>query len=65
VTFDAMRDLVTTFYSQLPADPTAAWAKLDSHYQNRNGLPDFLGFSPRGATVGCSTTGGAGMASPE
>lgn len=44
VTFEAMRDLVTSFYSQLPADPMAAWAKLDSHYQNRNGLSDFLGF---------------------
>jgi serine/threonine-protein kinase len=44
VTFDAMRDLVTSFYSQLPADPMAAWAKLDTHYQNRNGMSDFLGF---------------------
>ncbi len=44
VTFDAMRDLVTGFYSQLPADPMAAWAKLDTHYQNRNGMADFLGF---------------------
>jgi len=44
VTFDAMRDLVTSFYSQLPADPMAAWGKLDAHYQNRNGMPDFLGF---------------------
>jgi hypothetical protein len=44
VTFDAMRNLVTGFYSQLPADPMNAWAKLDAHYQNRNGLSDFLGF---------------------
>jgi serine/threonine-protein kinase len=44
VTFDAMRALVTSFYSQLPADPMAAWAKLDAHYQNRNGMSDFLGF---------------------
>ena len=44
VTLDAMRDLVTSFYSQLPEDPMAAWAKLDAHYQNRNGMPDFLGF---------------------
>ena len=44
VTFDAMRDLVTSFYAQLPANPMAAWTRLDSHYQNRNGLPDFLGF---------------------
>jgi serine/threonine-protein kinase len=44
VTFDSMRDLVISFYSQLPADPMAAWAKLDAHYQDRNGMSDFLGF---------------------
>ena len=44
ITFDSMRDLVTSFYSQLPAHPTDAWPKLDTHYQDRNGLPDFLGF---------------------
>ncbi len=39
-----MRDLVTSFYGQLPANPMAAWAKLDSYYQSRSGLSDFQGF---------------------
>jgi len=44
VTFDAMRDLALAVYGALPASPMDAWAKFDPHYQNRAGLPDFLGF---------------------
>jgi serine/threonine-protein kinase len=44
VTFDAMRDVVTGFYSDLPGNPMAAWDKLDIHYQQRNGMDDYLGF---------------------
>jgi serine/threonine-protein kinase len=44
VTFESMRDLVNGFYAQLPTDPRAAWAKLDTNYQQRNGLQDYLGF---------------------
>lgn len=44
VTFDSMRDLVNGFYGQLPADPDAAWTKLDTNYQQRNGRDDYLNF---------------------
>ena len=44
VTFDSMRTLVTDFYGQLPGNARAAWTDLDTHYQQRNGLDDFLGF---------------------
>lgn len=44
VTFDSMRTLVTEFYRQLPGDARAAWSDLDTHYQQRNGLDDFLAF---------------------
>lgn len=44
VTFDSMRRLVTEFYRQLPGDARAAWSDLDTHYQQRNGLDDFLAF---------------------
>jgi serine/threonine-protein kinase len=44
VTFDAMRDLVTGFYAQLPGNARGAWNKLDIHYQQRNGFDDYLGF---------------------
>jgi len=44
VTFDSMQDLVTGFYAQLPADAEAAWNELDTHYQQRNGKADYLGF---------------------
>ena len=39
-----MRDLVSGFYAQLPTDARGAWDRLDTHYQQRNGLDDYLGF---------------------
>ena len=44
VTFDSMRDLVNGFYGQLPGNAMNAWNQLDPHYQQRNGLQDYLGF---------------------
>jgi serine/threonine-protein kinase len=44
VTFDSMRDLVNGFYGQLPNNARGAWNMLDVHYQQRNGLDDYLGF---------------------
>lgn len=44
VTFEAMRDAVNGFYGQLPGNARVAWSKLDTHYQQRNGLDDYLGF---------------------
>lgn len=44
VTFDAMKNLVNGFYAELPGNARAAWNKLDTHYQQRNGLDDYLGF---------------------
>jgi len=44
VTFEAMRDVVTGFYADLPGDTSGAWDKLDSHYQQRAGRADYLGF---------------------
>lgn len=44
VTFEAMRDLVTGFYGDLPGDASGAWDELDSHYQQRAGRDDYLSF---------------------
>lgn len=44
VTAEAMRDLVAGFYAELPGNAQNAWNKLDTHYQQRNGLADYLGF---------------------
>jgi serine/threonine-protein kinase len=44
VTVEAMRDLVTGFYGDLPGNTAGAWQKLDSHYQQRAGEEDFLSF---------------------
>ncbi len=44
VTFDGMRNLVTGFYGQLPGNAMGAWNQLDAHYQQRNGLNDYLAF---------------------
>ena len=43
-TFDAMREAVSGFYAQLPGGAMNAWNALDTHYQQRNGLDDYLGF---------------------
>ncbi|MEZ0051522.1 serine/threonine protein kinase [Mycobacterium sp. MAA66] len=40
ITFDGMRDFVTAYYNDLPANPDAAWAKLDAQYQNTTGGQD-------------------------
>ena len=39
-----MRDFVTSYYADLPAHPTYAWAKLDAHCQNQTGQRQFLDF---------------------
>lgn len=44
VTFDAMKNLVNGFYADLPGNARGAWNKLDTHYQQRNGFEDYLGF---------------------
>ena len=44
VTFEAMRDLVSGFYGQLPGNAQSAWNQLDTYYQQRNGLQDYLAF---------------------
>lgn len=44
LTFESMRDFVAGYYADLPARPTDAWAKLDTHYQNQTGQPQFLDF---------------------
>ena len=36
--------MVNGFYAELPGNAGTAWAKLDTHYQQRNGLDDYLGF---------------------
>ena len=44
LTFDTMKNLVTSFYADLPTNARTAWNKLDIHYQQRNGFDDYLGF---------------------
>ena len=44
VTFESMRDLVTGFDSELPANAAGAWDRLDRHYQQRAGQADYLNF---------------------
>jgi serine/threonine-protein kinase len=36
--------VVTGFYAELPGNARGAWSKLDTHYQQRNGIDDYLGF---------------------
>jgi serine/threonine-protein kinase len=44
VTFESMRDFVTSYYANLPAHPTDAWARLDTHCQNQTGQREFVDF---------------------
>ena len=44
ITFASIRDVVNSFYADLPGNPRSAWDKLDPHYQQRAGLNDYLGF---------------------
>ena len=44
VTFESMREAVNGFYGQLPAAAEAAWNRLDTNYQQRNGRADYLDF---------------------
>ena len=44
VTFESMRDFVTSYYADLPAHPTDAWAKLDAHCQDQTGQREFFDF---------------------
>ena len=39
-----MRDFVTAYYSDLPAHPYNAWAKVDPNNQKQTGLQKFLDF---------------------
>jgi hypothetical protein len=40
--FEAIREVVTDFYSELPGNALGAWAKLDSHYRQSAGQANFL-----------------------
>ncbi|OBG38129.1 hypothetical protein A5673_15620 [Mycobacterium sp. E3198] len=44
ITFESMRDFVANYYADLPARPTDAWAKLDTHCQTQTGQREFLDF---------------------
>ena len=44
VTFESMKNVVNGFYAELPGNAGTAWAKLDTHYQQRNGFDDYVGF---------------------
>ncbi|GFG75896.1 hypothetical protein [Mycobacterium botniense] len=44
ITFDRMRDFVTELYALLPAQPMAAWAQFDTHFQTKSGLSAYLEF---------------------
>jgi serine/threonine protein kinase len=44
ITFDQMREFVTGYYADLPANPTNAWAKLDGHCQQQTGQQEFFDF---------------------
>jgi serine/threonine-protein kinase len=44
VTYDRMRAFVEDYYADLPADPTNAWKKVDTQWQNKTGRQDFLDF---------------------
>jgi serine/threonine-protein kinase len=44
ITFDRMRDFVIGYYDELPQDPMNAWAKLDTHYQEKTGSRPYLDF---------------------
>ena len=46
IAFDTMRDAIIAFYAQLPDNARNAWDQLDIHYQQRNGLDDYLSFWP-------------------
>jgi serine/threonine protein kinase len=42
--FDGMRNFVEGYYADLPADPTNAWKKVDTQWQNQTGYQDFINF---------------------
>jgi serine/threonine protein kinase len=44
LTFDNMRDFVMSYYNDLPAQPNAAWTKLDPHCQSQTGQSAFVKF---------------------
>lgn len=44
ISFEAMRDAVTGFYSELPGNALGAWERLDTRYQQRSGQADYLSF---------------------
>jgi hypothetical protein len=43
-TFDSMRDFVTAYYGELPANVEDAWTELDPHLGNKNGHQDYVNF---------------------
>ncbi len=42
ITFDRMREFVTEYYRELPANPMAAWSKLDAQGQQGTGQREFF-----------------------
>ena len=44
IAFDSMRAFVEDYYADLPADPSSAWKKVDTQWQNKTGHQDFLDF---------------------
>ena len=44
IAFDSMRAFVEDYYADLPADPTSAWKKVDTQWQNKTGHQDFIDF---------------------
>jgi serine/threonine protein kinase len=44
IPFDSMRAFVEDYYADLPDDPTNAWKKVDTQWQNKTGWQDFQSF---------------------
>jgi serine/threonine-protein kinase len=44
IAFDMMRAFVEDYYGDLPGDPTNAWNKVDTQWQNKTGRQDFMDF---------------------
>lgn len=41
LSFDSMKNFVTAYYDELPADTSDAWSKLDDHYRGRVQRQDY------------------------
>jgi len=44
LTFDSMKNFVTAYYDELPANTADAWSKLDDHYRSRVQRQDYEQF---------------------